>query len=113
MNDPYRRTARFYDTLVEPPNVVLRRPQSSLPSGSHDRRDDVEGSELRQRFIARPGDRSGEPHLRQWVDADGKRNPSAAELRGSSFHADFFWDERGRLNLVWAGTSQCFLHANR
>jgi ubiquinone/menaquinone biosynthesis C-methylase UbiE len=25
MNDPYRRTARFYDTLVEPPNVVLRR----------------------------------------------------------------------------------------
>jgi ubiquinone/menaquinone biosynthesis C-methylase UbiE len=25
MNDPYRRTARFYDTVVEPPNVVLRR----------------------------------------------------------------------------------------
>jgi demethylmenaquinone methyltransferase/2-methoxy-6-polyprenyl-1,4-benzoquinol methylase len=25
MNDPYQRTARFYDTLVEPPNVVLRR----------------------------------------------------------------------------------------
>ena len=25
MNDPYRRTAKFYDTLVEPPNVVLRK----------------------------------------------------------------------------------------
>ena len=24
MNDPYRRTARFYDTLVDPPNAVLR-----------------------------------------------------------------------------------------
>lgn len=25
MNDPYRRTARFYDTLTEPPNTVLRK----------------------------------------------------------------------------------------
>ena len=25
MNDPYRRTARFYDALVEPPNAVLRK----------------------------------------------------------------------------------------
>ncbi len=25
MNDPYRRTARFYDTVVEPPNAVLRK----------------------------------------------------------------------------------------
>jgi len=25
MSDPYRRTARFYDALVEPPNVILRR----------------------------------------------------------------------------------------
>ena len=25
MNDPYRRTARYYDTFVEPPNVVLRK----------------------------------------------------------------------------------------
>jgi ubiquinone/menaquinone biosynthesis C-methylase UbiE len=24
-NDPYRRTARFYDAVAEPPNVVLRR----------------------------------------------------------------------------------------
>ena len=25
MDDPYRRTARFYDTLTEPPNTILRK----------------------------------------------------------------------------------------
>ena len=25
MHDPYRRIARFYDTVVDPPNVVVRK----------------------------------------------------------------------------------------
>jgi hypothetical protein len=30
-NDPYRRTARFYDALTESPNAVLRRVKLEMP----------------------------------------------------------------------------------